>query len=240
MRGEGSEPERLRLTRRPAVVLAGAGAVHARGVVRISRAPTLAWAQAVRVRPVIVYLIGFPAAGKLTIARALASLAGEERHVVVVDNHHINNTIFRVIETDGVRSLPPRVWGFTSIVRGAVFNAIEELAPRSWSYVFTNVLIAGIDEKFVDEVSELARGRESAYVPVMLRCDVDELARRIVGEERRRRLKWVDPDALRSMVASTQLVDISGLPHALELDVTSLSPEESAAAIWAHAESVTG
>jgi len=196
-------------------------------------------AQAVRVRPAIIYLIGFPAAGKLTIARALASLAGEEQRVVVVDNHHINNTIFEVIETDGVRSLPPRVWELTSVVRGAVFKAIEELAPRSWSYVFTNVLIAGMDEEFIDEVGQLARVRGSAFVPVMLRCEVDELARRIVSEERRRRLKWVDPDALRSLVASTQLVDISAQPRALELDVTSLSPEESARQIWAHVETVT-
>ena len=191
------------------------------------------------VRPAIVYLIGFPAAGKLTIARALASLADEERHVVVVDNHHINNTIFEVIDTDGVRAPPPRVWDLTSVVRGAVLAAIGELAPRSWSYVFTNVLIAGLDEEFVEEVAELANARDSAFVPVMLRCDVEELARRIVSEERRRRLKWVDPDALRSMVASAQLVDISAQPNALELDVTSLSPEDSARAIWAHVERAT-
>ena len=38
----------------------------------------------------VVYLIGFPAAGKFTIAKALAQRAPQK--LVVVDNHHINNT----------------------------------------------------------------------------------------------------------------------------------------------------
>ena len=121
----------------------------------------------------LVYLIGFPAAGKYTIARELAGIMAErERPMVVVDNHHINNVVFAVIETDGKKSLPPEVWNLVGDVRTAVLAAIRDLSPRDWSYVFTNVLIAGLpgDEAAPDDLAALAETRGSAFVPVLLRC----------------------------------------------------------------------
>jgi adenylylsulfate kinase-like enzyme len=50
-------------------------------------------------RPAIVYLIGHPAADKYTVARALAEQAEARGHrMVVVDNHHINNAIFGLLD----------------------------------------------------------------------------------------------------------------------------------------------
>jgi hypothetical protein len=52
-----------------------------------------------------VYLVGFAGTGKLTIGRALAGLIGAK----VVDNQWINNTIFGLIDCDGVTPLPEGV-----------------------------------------------------------------------------------------------------------------------------------
>lgn len=182
--------------------------------------------------PALVYLIGFPAAGKFTIAKAISEHASTR--YVVVDNHHINNVVFEVIDTDGVRSLPPRVWSLIDGVRDAVLAAIEELSPPEWSYVFTNVLIAGSDEPFLDRLAGLADRRGDVFIPVRLHCSTDELARRIVTSERAERLKWIDPEGLRSYVATHQLVEVDHHPHALELNVTTLSPDEAAATILRH------
>ena len=187
--------------------------------------------------PALVYLIGFPAAGKYTIARELVAVMAErEQRMVVVDNHHINNVVFEVIDTDGKKALPPTIWSYVSQVRSAVLSAIRELAPREWSYVFTNVLIAGLppDEQALVELAELAEARGSAYVPVILRCETEELERRIVTPERHERLKWVDPVGLRGLVERSQLVDVSAYEHALDLDVTHRRPREAAAAIADH------
>ncbi|MEO5838273.1 MAG: hypothetical protein ABIQ73_24295 [Acidimicrobiales bacterium] len=92
--------------------------------------------------PSIVHLIGYPAAGKLTIARAIAQAARDDgRRFVVVDNHHTANVIFAVHDVDGVRALPAGVWDRVREVREAVFRSIDELSPRDWSFVFTNVLL---------------------------------------------------------------------------------------------------
>jgi tRNA uridine 5-carbamoylmethylation protein Kti12 len=192
--------------------------------------------------PSLVYLIGFPAAGKYTIARELSRVMAErEQRMVVVDNHHINNVVFAVIDTDGKRSLPLEVWERVSEVRRAVLAAIRDIAPRDWSYVFTNVLIAGLpdDESAPDELAALAEARGSAFVPVVLRCSTEELEKRIVAAERHERLKWVDPVGLRDLVERSELVDVSRFEHTLEMDVTALPAREAARAIVDHLDRVS-
>ena len=187
--------------------------------------------------PAIVHLIGFPGAGKYTIAKELARVSANEGGPTfcVVDNHHINNTVFAVLQVDGVTPLPRRVWHYVSGVRTAVLGALEELGPADWSYVFTNVLIAGTaDEAGLKDVAALAERCGRRFVPVRLHCEVDELARRIVSEERRDRMKWVDAEGLRTYVATRRLVDTDAYTHALDVDVTNQTPAESAAAILAH------
>jgi hypothetical protein len=62
-------------------------------------------------RPAIISLIGYPAAGKLTVARELEKIAAANGHrLVVVDNHHVNNVIFSVIRIGGHGVVPPGVW----------------------------------------------------------------------------------------------------------------------------------
>jgi len=90
------------------------------------------------VTPAIVHLIGFPAAGKFTVAKALARQATD--HLVVIDNHFTANVIFGVMEIDGVKPVPDEVWDRVEEVREAVFTTIETLSPPDWSFVFTNVM----------------------------------------------------------------------------------------------------
>ncbi len=106
-----------------------------------------------------MHLIGFPSAGKYTIAKALAQLAGGagERYVVI-DNHHTSNVIFAALDVDGVRELPATVWDRVGEVREAVLRTIEELSPPEWSFVFTNVLTERnpADAAVVDRLADLA------------------------------------------------------------------------------------
>jgi hypothetical protein len=190
-------------------------------------------------RPAIIYLLGYPGAGKYTIAKALAALADTRGVPVrVVDNHHINNVVFEVIDVDGIGPVKPRTWSLIGDVRTAVLAAVEELGPPEWTYVFTNVLIAGDkgDEAILDRLATLAATRDSSFVPVRLHCELEELARRVVAPSRSERMKWVDADGLRAFVARLDLVDVSVHPHALDLDVTTLSAADAAEAILDYAQ----
>jgi hypothetical protein len=190
------------------------------------------------VEPAVVQLIGHAGAGKYTVAKELAARRpGPDDRWVVVDNHYVNNPIFGVLDLDGVKPLDPSVWGHVAKVRAAVLDTIRTLSPPSWSFVFTNVLIAGQkgDEAAPVELAKLAEARGASFVPVVLRCEVDELVRRVVSPGRATRLKWRDPDGVRAVATSTSLV-VPDHANLLELDVTAMDPSDTADRILEHVE----
>ncbi len=175
--------------------------------------------------PAIVHLIGFPAAGKYTVAKALAHAADARgERFVVTDNHLTGNVILSVV--DGV---PDGTWDRVRQVREVMYDAIAELSPPSWSFVFTNVLVAGDveDEAAPGRLADVAAARGSIYLPVLLTCEVDEVIARVPSPERRERHKWIDPDAVRSFMERAALVDLSA-HDPYELDTTTRPAEEAA------------
>jgi hypothetical protein len=186
--------------------------------------------------PVVVHLVGYPGVGKYTVARELADLAAAAgSRIVVVDNHLTSNVIFSVLPVDGIAPLPATVWDRVQEVRDAVLRAIEELSPREWSFVFTNVLTEGVagDERVVDRLIQLAARRHSRYVPVRLTCGTDELLGRVTRPDRRARRKWVDPVGVRSFIETSAVLEICH-PGRIDIDVTSLPAADVAARILDH------
>jgi tRNA uridine 5-carbamoylmethylation protein Kti12 len=188
----------------------------------------------------IVHLIGYPGAGKYTIAQQLARVAAlDGRRFVVVDNHHTSNVIFAVLDVDGVRPVATEVWDRVGEVREALYRTIEEISPPEWSFVFTNVLSDGdpTDEAIVRRVAQLAATRGNPYVPVRVVCAPDEILRRVPNPDRQQRMKWIDARAVRAFMDEHELVNLDQ-QLALEVDVTTGSAEDAAQSIFAHIRSL--
>lgn len=180
--------------------------------------------------PAIIHLIGYPAAGKLTIARELARQAERGDHrVVVVDNHLSGNPVLSVLDLTE-RGPSPEAWALVYEIREVVVRAIEDHSPRDWSFAFTNVLTVEGDSDVdaVDRLRRLAEARRSRYVPIVLTCEVDELARRAPARGRAEQHKVTDPALIRAYVAARQLHHPD---DATVLDVTVVPPKDTAAAI---------
>ena len=73
----------------------------------------------------IIVLMGFAGTGKYTIGQELCQRTGAK----LIDNHLINNPIFKVVNPDGVTPLPAGVWDKVKTIRGIVYDAIRELSP---------------------------------------------------------------------------------------------------------------
>lgn len=184
----------------------------------------------------IVHLIGFPAAGKLTVAQAIAAAASSSgQRWVVVDNHLTSDVIFSVLDVDGVSPLPAGVWDRVDDVREAIFRTIEELSPRSWSFVFTNVLIEESpgERARLDRVVALAEHTGRRYLPVIVHCDEATLVSRVANPDRAERKKWRDPEGVRAYLRTHQLLAIDDLSP-LTVDTSVAGPQETAAAVLAH------
>lgn len=180
--------------------------------------------------PAIVHLIGFPAAGKYTVAKALVDAVGPD--CVLMDNHATGNLILSILDLRGVNPIPDPVWDRVGEIREVVYRTIEDMSPPTWSFVFTNVLVADDpgDEELVERLAALAAASGRLYIPIRLHCALDELLTRIPSPERAARHKWSDPDAVRAFVTTNRLVGAMG--HApVDIDTTAQSPAESARAI---------
>ena len=143
----------------------------------------------------IIVLIGFAGTGKYTIGRELCERTGAK----LIDNHLINNPVFKVVDADGIKPLPPGVWDKVKTIRAIVYDSIRELSPPDLSFVFTIELIEGKpdEQEAFDDLKELAVARNSVFVPVRLLCDVDELCRRVASPGRIAMIKAISPEAAR-------------------------------------------
>jgi ribosomal protein S18 acetylase RimI-like enzyme len=142
----------------------------------------------------VVFLLGYPGVGKRTVGSHLAELLDG----VLVDNQLINIPLLTLFKWDGKFLLPPEIWARVEPIREAVLGTIEDLAPSSNSYVFTNVLEDDEDGvSHYERIRLLAQRRRSLFLSVMLDCDVEEQVRRIDAPDRVARLKGSDPEGYR-------------------------------------------
>lgn len=186
-------------------------------------------------QPTSFLITGFPGVGKLTVSRALVEqLEADGDTARLIDNHSINNPIFRLVENDGLTPLPPAVRDRVGEMWMTTIRTLESLTPRLWHLVFTMYLDGVTDTGMVPRLAELAATRSSVFVPVTLLCDPAENARRIVSPERQELMKSIDGGEPHRLNAAGPPYD-SGHPNGLTLDVTTEPPEATAAAILSHA-----
>ena len=142
----------------------------------------------------VVYMLGYPGMGKRTIGSHLSTLLDG----VLVDNALINQPVLELFRWDGVELLPPGIWDRTIPILETVIATIEDLAPPSNSYVFTNVIEQGpAAASEYGRIRSFADRRGSLFLAVMLDCDIDVQVSRIENPDRVALNKGSDPEAYR-------------------------------------------
>ncbi len=176
----------------------------------------------------VVFLLGYPGVGKRTVGSHLAELLDG----VLVDNQLIHIPLLTLFKWDGKFLLPAEIWERAEPIREAVLGTIEDLAPRSNSYVFTNVLED--DEEGAsqyDLIRSLAQRRGSLFLSAMLDCDVQEQVGRIDTPDRIARLKGSDPEGYRRYRHHTKLFRPPA-GEVVHIDTTKIGPHQNAERIY--------
>src|SRR4030081_2347367 len=183
----------------------------------------------------MVLLIGFAGTGKYTIGRELCERTGAR----LIDNHLINDPIFRVINADGVTPLPFGVWDRVKEVRAAVYKAIRELSPPDTGFVFTMELRESKpeDHRALRELEHLAAARQSRFIPIRLICGVEELCRRVAEPSRVAMLKEISPELARKKSVEDEVLSAPH-PNLRTLDVTKRTASGSVDAILDEVSSI--
>jgi hypothetical protein len=173
-------------------------------------------------KPFMIYLLGYPAVGKYTIACELA----RRTDAIVVDNQLINRPILGLFHWDGKTQLPAGTLTRANPIREAVLSAMEEIAPPEQSYILTNVL-AEEDRWLYERVKQVATRRKACFLPVLLRCREEEQLRRVGNPDRLDRYKMADGERLLHLMDNTLLL-VPDERHLLKLDTTELAPADAA------------
>jgi hypothetical protein len=176
----------------------------------------------------VVFILGYPGMGKRTTGLALAKLLDG----VLVDNQLLNLPIVELFRWDGKAPLPPEIWDRVTPIREAVLGAIEDLAPASNSYVFTNVLPAHdpTAEEHYNSIRSLAERRGSLFLAVMMTCDIDVQVSRIDNPDRIALRKGSDPDGYRQHRIGVTLFEPPAA-DVFHIDSTGTSATDNAALI---------
>ena len=164
----------------------------------------------------LVVIYGPPAAGKLTVATELA----ERTNYRLFHNHFSIDCVKPVFDFG---TLP-----FLRLIELIRIETIAEAARANVDVIHTFVYALGEDDDYFARLIAAAEASGGQVHLVLLRCERDELKRRIANESRVRIGKLTDPD---SVDESQERYDLlSPLPgrETLILDTTRLAPAEAA------------
>src|SRR3954469_13079497 len=162
--------------------------------------------------------------GKRTVGGALATLID----AVLLDNARIHGVLLEPFRWDGIAPLPPEIWDRVTPIRHALLGVIEDLAPASNSYVFTNALEDNASSAaHYDSIKTRAARRGSLVLAVQLDCDIDVQVSRIDTPDRIALRKGSDPEGYRGHRLATHLYQPPPA-EVIQIDTTSTPPEENA------------
>jgi adenylylsulfate kinase-like enzyme len=187
--------------------------------------------------PAVYQLLGFPGTGKYTVAKAIvAHLAARGEPAALLDNHSTANLVWSLVEPE--RRFDPDVMARLAELRSVLWDAAAELTSPARSLVLTNYLPIARAPTAIDRHRQLAQQLDRPFVAVVLRCDPEEVLRRVANADRAARLKVVDPVRARAILAEG--MTLPTWPELVDLDITGLTPAEAAARVVALADAADG
>ena len=152
---------------------------------------------------IVILVHGYPACGKLTVAKALA----KKYNLNLMDNHFFNNIIFPYVElnTPNVIAIDPEI----NKIRKIWMDNVVKYGKKDKGFVFTNVLIASKSaEQDIENLRNFAKELDYQFLSVKLVCDENDIKGRINSKERKQRHKLTDYTVWKQYIDNTKFLDI--------------------------------
>ena len=177
----------------------------------------------------MVLMMGYPGMGKRTVGSHLV----QQLDGVLVDSALINRPLLELFQWDGKEPIPTEIWQRVAPIRDAVLGTIEDLAPKTNNYVFTNVLEDDdpASPVWYADIRSLAHRRGSLFLPVMLTCDINIQVNRVDNPDRIALRKGSDPQGCRWHRLNMRLYQPPE-SEVIHIDTTATAPEANAEQVF--------
>ena len=157
----------------------------------------------VKTKKVVFLIYGYPACGKLTIAKELE----KKYNLNLMDNHFFNNIIFPYVEltTPNVIAIYPDIHK----IRKIWMDNVVKYGKNDKGFIFTDVLISSPSTKNdVNNIKEFAHKLGYKFVPVKLICSDKDIKNRINSNDRKKRHKLTDYKDWKNYINNTKFMDV--------------------------------
>ncbi|MCO4782745.1 MAG: AAA family ATPase [Candidatus Cloacimonetes bacterium] len=178
----------------------------------------------------IVYLIGMPGVGKLSIAKKL----NETLHWKLLDNHTIINCVTSVLDRSDQN--------WSSIVmnmRKTLFTGLHKISTDNHQLIVTDA-IASCDDDIFQNIKDLSTAWRCNLYIIRLSCSESENIFRLTQEGRQSNHKLVDKDLLVHIRNNYHLFQPQDYELCIDLETSDLTIQESADHILNWLESFNG
>jgi hypothetical protein len=170
----------------------------------------------------LLFLHGAPAAGKLTVAKAVLGLVPGR----LFDNHVALDPALMLFEFGAP--------GFWELVHNIRCDAFAAAAEHAIPLVVTTFCYAEpSDRAQFTEFENIARRRGGELLPVFLYCSRQEAARRVGNPDRVERRKMTSPETLARFLDDHDFTPVPR-PDVLKLNTEAVSPTAIAQQIIGH------
>lgn len=170
----------------------------------------------------LLFLHGAPAAGKLTIAKALLGMVPGR----LFDNHVAIDLALTLFEFGAP--------GFWELVQSVRYSALDAAAAQGVPLVVTTFCYAEPDDwPQFEQIDDIMQRHGGALLPVFLQCSREELARRVGNPDRVERRKLTSEPILMQDLDRYDFAPVPR-PNCLKLDTGARPPEATARKIVQH------
>ena len=170
----------------------------------------------------LVFIYGPPASGKLTVAKELAKLTGFR-----LFHNHISIEFVQSLFEFGSRP-------FERLTDKYRTEMIEEAAKEGVDTIFTFVYGKTTDDPFVRSILRRVRAHGGKVCFVRLRCERDELERRVTSKARKSLGKIATKRLLNELFKKFDVDSEVPFQTSLTIDTATQSPREAAKTIAQH------
>lgn len=181
-------------------------------------------------KPVVIFIYGPIAVGKLTVAKILSKKLGYR----LAHNHHINDFVDETFEFGSYGSdfMKDKLRDF--IIENLAKSGVNFVVTHCYSHDYVSK--AGLtDQKYVKRLEGKLLKMGAKFYPVHLTANPDELLNRVAENSRKNFKKLIDKKKImQDWIAKSDIKNFPKLKNQLVIDNTNISAKQVAEMVIKH------